>query len=116
MNIEEIREYCLSKVYVSESFPFDQTNLVFKVFDKMFLLISIETKPLIIAVKAKPEKCIEQREEYSCVVPAYHFNKTHWNNIIIDGSVSEMLVKQWIDESYLLVASKLTKEKKKLIF
>ena len=38
MNIEEIREYCLSKKGVTEGFPFDETTLVFKVMDKMFVL------------------------------------------------------------------------------
>ena len=28
MNIEEFRDYCLSKKYVTECFPFDATTLV----------------------------------------------------------------------------------------
>jgi predicted DNA-binding protein (MmcQ/YjbR family) len=36
MNIEEIREYCISKPGVTEGFPFNETALVFKVAGKMF--------------------------------------------------------------------------------
>ena len=36
MNVETIREYCLSKKGVTESFPFDDVSLVMKVLDKMF--------------------------------------------------------------------------------
>ncbi len=39
MNVETIREYCLSKKGVTESFPFDDVSLVMKVLDKMFALI-----------------------------------------------------------------------------
>ena len=34
--MEEFRAYCLSKRGVIESFPFDQTTLVFKLMDKKF--------------------------------------------------------------------------------
>ena len=37
MNVETIREYCLSKKGVTESFPFDDVSLVMKVMDKMFV-------------------------------------------------------------------------------
>ena len=36
MNIDDIRDYCLSKKHSSESFPFDNDTLVFKVLNKMF--------------------------------------------------------------------------------
>ncbi len=38
MNVEDIRLYCLKKKVVTESFPFDDTTLVFKVAGKMFAL------------------------------------------------------------------------------
>ncbi len=40
-NIEETRDYCLSKKCVEETFPFDNDTLVFKVLGKMFLLTSL---------------------------------------------------------------------------
>lgn len=36
MNIEEVREYCLSLKNTIECFPFDEVSLVFKVENKMF--------------------------------------------------------------------------------
>ncbi len=38
MNIEEIREHALSLKNVSESFPFGDDTLVFKVYNKIFLV------------------------------------------------------------------------------
>jgi len=45
MDIEAIRKYCLSKKGVSESFPFDESALVFKVLDKMFAIVNIDKRP-----------------------------------------------------------------------
>ncbi|MFA8435939.1 MAG: MmcQ/YjbR family DNA-binding protein [Marinifilaceae bacterium] len=109
MNIEELREYCLAKKGVTEGFPFDETTLVLKVMGKMFLLTDIEGE-LSMNVKCDPEMVPELREQYPCVLPGYHMNKKHWNTVMIDGSVSDDLLKQWIDDSYNLVVSKMTKK------
>lgn len=109
MNIEELREYCLSKKGVEESFPFDNKTLVFKVMGKVFLLTGLESRPLMFNVKCDPEKAIELRASHHCVTPGYHMNKKHWNSVIVDGTASNQLLKEWIDHSYFLVASSLSK-------
>lgn len=80
MNIEELREYCISKKDVTESFPFDETTLVFKVRGKMFALTDLEGE-LSINLKCDPDLAIELREKYPAVQPGYHMNKKHWNTI-----------------------------------
>ena len=111
MNIEDIRNYCLSKKGVTESFPFDDVTLVFKVIDKLFALTSLD-KDLSINIKCDPETAIQLRAEHPSVLPGYHMNKKHWNTIMIDGTVNDHLIKKWIDDSYQLVADKLTKKQK----
>ena len=44
MNIEEYREYCLSIKGVTESFPFDEHTLVYKIMDKMFTFAPLNPK------------------------------------------------------------------------
>lgn len=112
MNIEELRQYCLSKKSVSESFPFDKTTLVFKVSDKMFALADLNDNPPCVNLKCEPSQAIELREKYPCVTPGYHMNKKHWNTVILDDSVSDSLVCRWIDDSYKLVVDSLPKRKK----
>ena len=112
MNLEELRTYCLAKPGVEECFPFDEVTLVFKVAGKMFLLTSLDEVPLSINIKARPEIAIEQRERYAAVTPGYHMNKKHWNTIVLDGSFRNALLKEWIDDSYELVASSLPKRKR----
>lgn len=109
--IDILREYCLTKKGVSESFPFDESTLVFKVHGKMFALISLSKEPLQMNLKCDPEKAIELREEYYQVIPGYHSNKKHWNTIILEN-ISIDFVKQWIDHSYQLVWDKLPKKRK----
>lgn len=115
MNIEDISEYCLGKKGTSEDFPFDEETLVFKVMGKMFALIPLERIPLQINLKCKHDLVIELRERYEAVQPAYHMNKSHWNTVLIDGSLRQDLILEWIDQSYELVVEGLKKsEQEKL--
>lgn len=106
MNVEQIREYCLMKEGAEESLPFGPDTLVFKVDGKIFLLLPLDAEQPQFNVKCDPDKAEELRAEYSCVLPGYHMNKKHWNTIIVDGSVSSALLKEWIDDSYKLVRKK----------
>jgi predicted DNA-binding protein (MmcQ/YjbR family) len=110
MNIEELREYCLKKKAVTEGFPFGLDTLVFKVQNKVFLLVGLNNSPLQFNVKCDPEMAISLRETYFCVRGGYHMNKTHWNTVIIDGSVSDSLLREWIDHSYDLIVQSLPKK------
>ena len=109
MYLEELREYCLNKKGVEECLPFGNDTLVFKVMGKLFLLTGIESQPVQFNVKCDPEKAIELREKYACVLPGYHMNKNHWNTIVCDSSVNKKLIQTWIDDSYNLVVGSLTK-------
>ncbi len=106
MDIESLRHYCLSKPDVEETLPFGPDTLVFKVSGKIFLLTGLDSEQLSFNVKCDPDKAIELREEFPCVLPGYHMNKKHWNTVVVDGSVATKQVKEWIDHSYDLVSKK----------
>lgn len=110
MNIETLREYCLSKKAAEEGFPFGEDTLVFKVKGKIFLLVSLGSNPLQFNAKCEPEKAIELREQYDAVQPGYHMNKKHWNTVIVDGRLSTGLLKEMIDDSYNLIVQSLPKK------
>jgi len=109
MNIEELREYCLAKKGVTESFPFDESTLVFKVAGKMFCLTDL-VDDFAVALKNDPEKNMELREQYPAIRPGYHMNKQHWNTVQIDGTISDKMLQQLIDESYRIIVNKLPKK------
>lgn len=110
MNIEELRDYCLSIKGASESMPFDDVTLVFKVMDKMFALIPLDSESLSISVKCDPEKVIELREHYNAVKPASHFNKKYWNTIYPNLDMDDDEIKSWIQHSVDEVIKKLPKK------
>jgi len=111
MNVEEYREYCISKKGVTESFPFDEVTLVFKVMGKMFALCGLDHVPLRINLKCNPDKAIELREEHDGIIEGWHMSKKHWNTVYLD-KIPKNLTLELIDHSYDLVVSKLTKKMK----
>jgi predicted DNA-binding protein (MmcQ/YjbR family) len=111
MNIEDLREYCISKKAVSESFPFDQTTLVFKAAGKMYALVDLESDRFI-NLKCDPEKSIQLRDEYpDAIKPGYHMSKKHWNSVYYH-KLNPKLVKELIDHSYELIVASLSKKVK----
>lgn len=115
MNIEQLRDYCLSLPATSEGLPFGDDTLVFKVGQsfktgsKMFALVSLKG-PLSINLKCDPDKALELREEFPAVKPGYHMNKKLWNTVSIDGSVDDATIRSWIDDSYKLIVHSLPKK------
>lgn len=109
MNIEEFREYCISKKGVSEELPFGPDTLVYKVMGKMFALTPLESETFSVTLKCNPPKAVELRDKFDYVVGAYHMNKTHWNTI--NGVLAPTnQLKELTDHSYELVVSGLPKK------
>ena len=114
MNIENLYQICTTKPGVTETFPFDNETLVFKVMGKMFALTSLadwEKGNCRINLKCDPQRAIELREEYDgLIVPGWHMNKTHWNTVLINTGLDAKIVVELIDHSYDLVVASLTKK------
>lgn len=113
MNIEEYRTYCLSKKGVTEEIPFSKLPnvLVFKVLGKMFTATDINTFSSF-SVKCNPEIIDGLRAEYPAMENPSYFSKKHWSKVIMDGTISNKLLYEWLDTSYNLVVAKLPKRMK----
>jgi predicted DNA-binding protein (MmcQ/YjbR family) len=109
MNIEELRNYCLQKKGVMETFPFGEETLVYKVSDKVFLLAGLDEADRFNA-KCDPERAIELRAEYEEIIPGWHMNKKHWNTVYMNGRLTNKLLKEIIDHSYQLVFDSLPRK------
>ena len=59
--------------------------------------------PLQFNVKCNPDYAVELREKFPAIVPGYHMNKKHWNTIIVDGTLTKAQLKEFINDSYLLI-------------
>jgi len=113
MNIEELREYCLSIKDVEECLPFDDVSLVFKVMGKMFALLPLDSDVLSISVKCDPDIAIELRDRYEAVEGAYHFNKKYWNTLYPNRDLDDKEIKKWVLHSVDEVIKKLPLAKQK---
>ena len=114
MNIETLREYCISKAGVTEGFPFDKDTLVFKLDNKIFLLTNLASAQTF-NVKFKPEKAIALREEFEDIKPGFHMNKHHWNTVCYTESLTDKMLYILIDQSYDLVYKSLSKNQQQKI-
>lgn len=111
MDIEKLREYCLSLGNTEEAMPFGDDTLVFKVGGKMFLLTNLVGE-LWINIKCDPEEAIDMREAFPAVSPGFHMNKRHWNTVAVDGSISDSMLEVWILKSYHLVLKSLSSKER----
>ena len=111
MNLEDFREYCLTKTGVTEGTPFGEDTLVFKVGGKIFALASLEDIPPHVNLKCDPERALDLRDRYEEVQPGYHMNKKHWNTVELSGRILETELRGMIDHSYELVAARLRKKR-----
>ncbi|MFA6701289.1 MAG: MmcQ/YjbR family DNA-binding protein [Dysgonamonadaceae bacterium] len=110
MNVEELYNFCLTIKGAEESMPFGEDTVVMKVCGKVFILFGLESEPVMMMVKCSPENAEKLREQYNCVQPAYHMNKTHWNSIYLTGEMPDEEIKQWIQHSVVEVIKKLPKK------
>jgi predicted DNA-binding protein (MmcQ/YjbR family) len=115
MDIETFRNYCLAKKGVTESFPFDEVTLVFKVLNKMFALTSLNEADFKVNLKCAPEYAASLREQYDAVQPGWHMNKKHWNTVDFSAGLDNQLLYELIDMSYNLAVNGLKKSEKALL-
>jgi predicted DNA-binding protein (MmcQ/YjbR family) len=109
MDPESLREFIIGLPAVEETFPFGESTLVFKVKGKMFALTDVDEFTSI-NLKCEPERAVELREQHEAILPGYHMNKKHWNTVLLDGSLSDLLIRELIVHSYQLVVAGLPKK------
>ncbi len=102
MDVEQLREYCLQKPGATEGFPFGEETMVFKVGEKIFLLVGLDQGDRFNA-KVDPDTAVEWREQYDEITPGFHMNKKHWNTVRIDGGLKNSFIREIIDHSYAIV-------------
>ena len=105
MNIESVRDYCLSLPEATEDFPFDETTLAFRIKGRIFAMIDLEKTEWFV-LKCNPDYAIELRDAHADIAPAWHMNKKHWNQINLYGVLPDELIQHLIRHSYSEVVKK----------
>ena len=119
MNHQQAKKYLLSKPQSIEDFPFGPEVSVFKVKGKMFATLALGKMgkgddegnlDWWMNLKCDPDEASALRDIFKSVIPGYHMNKRLWNTIILDGTIPKGEVERMIDNSFMLVVSKMTKK------
>ena len=106
MNVESVRDYCLSLPLATEDFPFDETTLAFRVLGKIFAMIDLDNTEWL-ELKCDPDYAVELRDKYPEIKGAWHMNKKHWNQISLSGELQDGLIQRLIRHSYAEVVKKM---------
>ena len=111
MTFRAVRDYCNSKAYCEEDFPFDEETICFKVGGKIFAISNIGSDSHTVNLKCDPERALELREKYHSVTPGYHMNKKHWNTVdFSNGELTAAIFFSLVDHSYDLVFQSLPRK------
>lgn len=100
MNIESLRDYCLSLPFVEEKMPFGDDMLCYCLEGKMFLMIDVSDHSSFTNMKCQPERAVELREHYNGIVPGWHMNKRHWNSVYYQSDVDDDLFLRLVRHAY----------------
>ena len=122
----QARRYLLDKAETIEYFPFGEDVSVFKVKHKMFATLALGkgnekgtqgkmAGHYCINLKCGRDEAVILRDIFPAIIPGYHMNKSQWNTVILDGSIPQGEIERMIDNSYLLVVSKLPKKEQESI-
>jgi len=115
MTPAELRECCLSFPGAEETFPFGPRTSVFKVEGKMFALSALGEDSLRVSVKCEPALAEALRAAHASVLPGYHLNKRHWNTLVLDGSLTDAVLRDMVEDSYDLVVSALPRARRRAL-
>ena len=127
MTAQQAEHYLLAKPETSLYYPFGDEVKVFRVKNKMFATLSLgkgnekDTSNKMaghfcINLKCDPDEAIMLRDIFPAIIPGYHMNKAQWNTLILDGSIPQGEIERMMDNSYMLVVSKMTKKDQQSIF
>lgn len=112
MNIEQIRNYCLSQPLATEDSAFGEDIILFRIYHKIFACINLN-RPDRIVLKCQPDYAIELRDQYNGICEAWHWNKKYWNEVLFDTDVPDTLILSLTDHSLQEVLHKLPKKTQK---
>jgi predicted DNA-binding protein (MmcQ/YjbR family) len=115
MTAEELRDHCLSFLGSEEEFPFGPATSAFKVVGKIFALSALAEAPVRVSLKCDPTLAEQLRAAHPAVIPGYHLNKRHWNTVIIDGSLTDAMIADLVEDSYDLVVSRLPRARRRAL-
>ena len=113
MKYEWIDSYLLAKAGISKNLQTEWNWIRYVIDGKMCVAVCLDEQdnPYYITLKLRPENGMDLQEQHEDIIPGYYMNKKHWNSIKVNGSISDQLLKDMLDEAYELVLSSFSKKR-----
>lgn len=117
MDIEKLREYCMSFSGVTEKTPFGKfaprfdSVIVFYVCDHMFCMFDMNDFEGV-TIKGNPERIAEMIETRSSCQSHRNMSKKYWLQLNFGGDIPDSEILGLIKESYDIVRAKYSAKKK----
>ncbi|MEZ3550536.1 MmcQ/YjbR family DNA-binding protein [Muribaculum intestinale] len=116
MNIEELRDYCLSMDGVTEKTPFGkfarrfESTLVFYVLDHMFCMADMDDFTSV-SFRSTPEEIEEIESHYSAATTPLNQAMKFWVRINLNEDMPDREVYRLVSRAYDIIKDKYTKKK-----
>ena len=107
MNLDSIRNYCLSLPHATEGIQWGN-DLLFRISGKIFTGLSLEP-PHSLMFKCTPEK-FDELIELEGIIPAPYMARNKWVMLERLDALSDSEIKRLIKISYEMIFAKLTKK------
>ena len=107
MDIDSIRNYCLSLPHATEDIQWGN-DLLFRISGKIFAGISLDP-PHSLSFKCTPEK-FDELIELDGIIPAPYTARNKWVMLERLDALNDSEIKRLIKNSYEMIYSKLTKK------
>jgi predicted DNA-binding protein (MmcQ/YjbR family) len=107
MNLDSIRNYCLSLPHATEDIQWGN-DLLFRISGKIFTGLSLEP-PHSLMFKCTPEK-FDELIELEGIIPAPYMARNKWVMLERLDALSDSELKRLIKISYEMIFAKLTKK------
>jgi predicted DNA-binding protein (MmcQ/YjbR family) len=108
MNIEWVRDYCLSLPHTTEKIQWGD-NLVFKVGGKIYAILGLEPSEGWLTLKSTPEEAAELVERPG-IIRAPYVGRSHWVTLKTSNALPSDEIRALLRRSYDLIFAKLTKK------
>ncbi|GAA2605188.1 hypothetical protein GCM10010304_63760 [Streptomyces roseoviolaceus] len=97
------RKAALALPDVSHGRPFTPGLDVYKVAEKVFLIVTDDPDEQIITVKCEPEHARALERGYTSITPGRYLDKRHWISLGPGRGITKQLINDAVEHSYDLV-------------
>ena len=105
MNIDWVREYCMSLPHATENLQWSD-DLLFKISGKMFAVLVLKPAPVWLSFKCTPEEFAELTERPG-IIPAPYSARYYWVALQAPDALRHNELERLLRHSYELVFEKL---------